>query len=107
MTNQTERGKRKRRRERAVVGGTARLTTPQTPPEGQNHSAGVIRPNTGMLRLPSDFTESNERRLVQLPGRVMLIITALALIFIILIAWFVAHEPPQEPRGSAPNEARQ
>ncbi len=35
----------------------------------------------------------------------MLIIVSLALIFIIVIAWFVAHEPPKDPKGHAANEA--
>lgn len=34
-------------------------------------------------------------------GHVMLIITSLAIVFIIVIAWFVAHEPPKEPKGRA------
>ncbi len=105
MMNFTARNRRKRREREAVRGGTARLTTPQVPTENQNHSSGIIRPSTGMLHLPAGLTESSERQSFQLPGRVMLIITGLALVFIIIIAWFVAHEPAKETKGRAANEA--
>lgn len=105
MMNFTKGNRRKRRERQAVSGGTARLTTPQTPAESRNTNSGIIRPNTGMLRLPSGLTESNAGQSFQRPGRAMLIIVGLALIFIILIAWFVAHEPPKETKGHAANEA--
>ncbi len=103
--NFTARSQRKRRAREAVSGGTARLTTPQVPNESHSNDSGIIRPNTGLLHLPSGLTESSERQRFQLPGRVMLIIVSLALIFIIVIAWFVAHEPPKDPKGHAANEA--
>lgn len=105
MINFTELRRKKRRAREAVRGGTARLTTPQAPAPAQKQNSGIIRPNTGMLKLPSSLTESNERQTFQLPGRVMLIITGLAIVFIIVIAWFVAHEPSKETKGGAANEA--
>lgn len=105
MIKFTELHRRKRRAREAVSGGDARLTTPQTPTEVRHTNSGIIRPNTGLLHLPSGLTESPDRQRFQLPGRVMLIITGLALIFIIVIAWFVAHEPPKETKGQAANEA--
>ena len=103
MMNPTERSKKKRRGPQTISGGTARLTAPQAPAEHQNNSAGIIRPNTGTLHLPPGLVEPNARRSFERPGRAMLIITGLALIFIAIIAWFVAHEPPKE--RAAPNEA--
>ena len=103
MINFTELRRKKLRAREAVRGGTSRLTTPQAPAQEQKQNSGILRPNTGMLRLPSGLTESSERQASQLPGRVMLIIISLAIVFIIVIAWFVAHEPPKETKGHTAN----
>lgn len=54
---------------------------------------GVIRFETG--RLPSEFISYQEKRESNLPGKVVIVIVTLALIFIALIAWFIANEPPK------------
>ena len=53
---------------------------------------GVMRPDTGALRVPADLEEEDAGSSI-LPNKVVLVITLLALLFITIIAWFVAHMP--------------
>jgi hypothetical protein len=88
---------RSKRRRQAVTGGTTRLTRKLSPPdERQNEhhqdSDGIIRPRTGRLHLSSDLIESGGGLSDERTDKVVIVVVALALIFIGLIAWFVAHE---------------
>src|SRR5438128_6983191 len=105
MRNQTEPRKRKRRPRQAVGGGTARLIRPPEPSSpGASNGAGIIRPETGMLHLPSGLVEPGEHRLIKRPSPVVMVIVGLALVFIAIITWFVAHEPPHETKSRVPGE---
>jgi hypothetical protein len=53
---------------------------------------GIMRPDTGALRMPSDLSDDDKRRSL-LPNKVVLVITLLALLFIAIIAWFVSQMP--------------
>jgi hypothetical protein len=66
----------------------------EQPPERDN-GAGVMRPETGSLNLPAGLIESDDRPLFSPPGRVMMIITVLALIYIAIMTWFIAHMPEE------------
>jgi len=61
----------------------------------QNSGAGIIRPETGDLHLPSGLVESGEGRQPNTPPKVMLIIITLALVFIAIITYFVSQMPPK------------
>ncbi len=56
-------------------------------------SRGIIKFETG--KLPAEFASFKEKRKSNRPGGVVILIAALALIFIAIIAWFIAHEPPK------------
>ena len=76
----------------AVKGGlhrSGRRNRPIQPPP----VPGVMRPDTGTLRLPSDLEEETHDSL--LPDGVVLVIVLFWLLFIAIIAWFVAHMPPK------------
>jgi hypothetical protein len=60
----------------------------ESPPK----TSGVMRPDTGALRVPSDINDEGKSSSI-LPNKVVLVITLLALLFIAIIAWFVAHIP--------------
>lgn len=78
---------KKRKRRHAVKGGTTRLAPAV-------NEEGIIRPNTGNLRLPDALIEaSDNKERTMMPGKVILTITALALIFIAIITWFVSEMP--------------
>ena len=55
---------------------------------------GIMRPDTGGLRMPSDLNDEDKGGTL-LPDRVVLFITLLALLFIAAIAWFVSRMPPK------------
>ena len=55
---------------------------------------GVMRPDTGALRMPSDLNDERKGGSL-LPDKVVLVITLLALLFIATIAWFVSKMPPK------------
>jgi hypothetical protein len=97
MTKHSERRNwLRRRRRRAVAGGTARLTAPPSASASTAefpNGAGIIRPNTQSPRLPAELAEPGEAWDFLKPGRVVLVIASLALIFIAIITWFIAHEP--------------
>jgi|RhiMetdeSRZDD1v2_1073273.scaffolds.fasta_scaffold666822_2 hypothetical protein len=59
----------------------------------QGTRAGIIRPETGDLRLPAGLEESSEGRQANAPPKVMLIIITLALLFIAIITYFVSQMP--------------
>ena len=61
----------------------------------QTNSAGVIRPDTGDLHMPSDLAEAGYAEQAREPARVMLVIITLSLIFIAIITYFVAQMPPK------------
>jgi len=102
-----------RRTVRAVHGGLSRLrkqaigsASDDPAPHSDNgaHSdAGILRPNSGYLRLPEALAEVGETEADDsssqsglsdwMPGRVVLVITALAIAFIAIIAWFVSRMP--------------
>jgi hypothetical protein len=75
----------------AVKGGLhrsgRRRKTEESPP-----ARGLIRPETGTLRLPSDLEETQTS---VPPPRIVLVIVVFWLLFIAIITWFVAHMPPK------------
>jgi len=75
------------RKRLAVKGGLhpSGRKRPEKPP------AGVIRPETGTLRLPSDLRDDAQDSL--LPHRVVLVIALLWLLFTAIITWFVVNMP--------------
>ena len=65
---------------------------PATTSESTTKTGGVMRPDTGALRVPSDLNDEDRGSSI-LPNKVVLVIALLALLFIAIIAWFVAHMP--------------
>ena len=82
---------KKRLRTRA---GQEAKVRPAATSESSTKTDGVIRPDTGALRIPSDLNDEDRGSSI-LPNKVVLVITLLALLFITIIAWFVAHMPPK------------
>ncbi len=82
---------------RAVKGGTSRLrkeprsaSTPETAKEYR--SAGVLRFETQEYRLPEALAEAGETESNGVaPGRVVMVIATLAIVFIAIMAWFVSQ----------------
>ncbi len=107
MAMKPKRRKSKRRAlRRTVRGGLSRLRKQIAPPaqaaatderNGSGSSAGILRPGSGYLRLPDALAEAGETEAddspVWMPGRIVLTITALAVVFIAIIAWFVSQMP--------------
>lgn len=62
----------------------------------QSNSAGVIRPNTGDLHIPSDLTEAGDGQQASGPPHVLLVIITLALIFIATITYLVSQMPKKD-----------
>ena len=108
--------KRKHRRStsrairRAVHGGLSRLRKQSlstaagharderlSSTNGSHHDAGILRPDTGYLRLPESLAEAgdaeSESTPVWAPGPVVLTIAGGAIVFIAIIAWFVSQMP--------------
>jgi hypothetical protein len=56
--------------------------------------AGVIRPDTGDLRLSVDLVGRDGQQ-TNPPPRVIVVIVALALVFITIITYFVSQMPPK------------
>jgi hypothetical protein len=88
----------------AVKGGTHRLRkkprdTSPTPPEisapDTRPTAGILRVDADAYHLPEAFVEAGETESNDglLPGRVMLTITLLAIVFIAIMTWFVSQMP--------------
>lgn len=59
----------------------------------ENRVAGIIRPDTGDLHVPSDFVEHRDGQKTRTPPLVMVVIIALALVFIAIITYFVNQMP--------------
>lgn len=60
----------------------------------ENHHAGILRFGSEGWRLPEALAEASETGPTDfMPGRVMLVITILAIGFIAIIAWFVSQMP--------------
>lgn len=60
----------------------------------ENHHAGVLRFDAEEWRLPEALAEASETGSTDfMPGRVMLVITILAIVFIAIMAWFVSQMP--------------
>jgi hypothetical protein len=76
---------------------TRKIQESKVPPakrESPPKANGLMRPDTGDLTVPSDLNDEEKSRSV-LPNKVVLVIALLALIFITVITWFVAHMPPK------------
>jgi len=94
---------RRRRFHQAVKGGLFRLRKKHPPAEAtapvedtmpHNRSVGVLRFDAEHLHLPEALAEAGENEPDGiLPGRVVIIITGLALVFIAIIAWLVSQMP--------------
>ncbi len=95
----TRRGRR--RQYQAVKGGPLRLrkesqaiALPAPNGDEEAHSAGVMRLDSGGLHLPEALAEAGENESNSLmPGRVVMIIVGLAIVFISIMAWFVSKMP--------------
>ncbi|HZF37466.1 MAG TPA: hypothetical protein VE715_01465 [Blastocatellia bacterium] len=92
--------KRARRRPlQAVKGGTLRLRKkPQAAvaPDAEEESSrtGIIRFDSEGSRLPEALAEAGEIGSNSLmPGRVVSVIAILAIVFIVIMAWFVSQMP--------------
>jgi hypothetical protein len=66
----------------------------------QTNNAGIIRPDTGNLSLPAGL-DGIEGKQTDSPLRVVLVIAVLALIWVIIITFFVARMPDQGERDNA------
>jgi hypothetical protein len=85
--------KRDRKWKEAVSGGMARLARHRKPLETTRPNAnGIARSETGSLTLPANYSPPKAVE-SENSGRVVIIITILSIIFIAIIAWFVANEP--------------
>jgi hypothetical protein len=65
------------------------------------NGAGIMRPDTGNLSLPDGLEDIGEGRRADHPARVVLIIVTLALIWIAIVAYFVAQMPDPGERDKA------
>lgn len=65
------------------------------------NNAGIMRPDTGNLALPSGLDGIGEGRQTDHPSRVVLVIVVLALIFIAIIGYFVSQMPDPPERDKA------
>src|SRR5215468_638276 len=89
----------RRRLPQAVKGGTLRLRKePQAaiaPDDSlNNHHVGVLRFDSEGCRLPEALMEAGEADSSSpRPGRLMLVISILAVVFIAMMAWFVSQMP--------------
>jgi hypothetical protein len=77
----------------AVKGGTFRLRK-EPQPAAENPHTGALRFDSEESRLPEALAEASETASTDfMPGRVMLVITILAVVFIAIITWFVSRMP--------------
>ncbi len=92
----------RRRFRQAVKGGPFRLRKKHPPADAvpvedtmpHNRSVGVLRFDAEHLHLPEALAEAGESEPDGIaPGRVMMVITGLAMVFIAIIAWFVSQMP--------------
>jgi hypothetical protein len=92
----------RRRKPKVISGGLVRLKKKfhaDTPSVSASHSAnnenGILHPDAinGEKSPDSLNGEGDVKPLVLLPGRIMLTITFLGMIFIAIMTWFVARMP--------------
>ena len=62
----------------------------------QIKSAGIIRPDTGELHMPSGLAETGDGQRTNAPPVVMLVIITLALIFLAFITYLVSQMPKKD-----------
>ncbi len=65
------------------------------------NNAGVIRPDTGPLSLPSGLDDIGEGKQSDNPAGVVLVIVILALIWIAIITYFVIRMPDPKEAGAS------
>lgn len=88
----------KRKRRRAVSRSTARLTVPQTERveavDSSLHAkhGGIIRDDINQVNL----SDIEDKAIAVDPTKVVIVIAVFALIFIAIITWFIANEPPRQ-----------
>jgi hypothetical protein len=92
------RGWKRLRRSQDETEKTGRYTEQQILSVSRNrtNNAGIIRPETGDLHLPSDLSEPGYGQQASGPPRVMLVIITLSLIFIAIIAYLVSQMPKKD-----------
>lgn len=89
-------------RRRAVSLSMARLTTPKTEPsptiDTREHAkqGGILRDDITELNLPASLSNIEDKAMAVDPTKIVLVIVVFALIFIALITWFIANEPPRQ-----------
>ncbi|HEY6401792.1 MAG TPA: hypothetical protein VI479_10315, partial [Blastocatellia bacterium] len=89
----------RRRLPHAVKGGAHRLrkeprSTTEPDVAVRNHRAGAMRFDSEDWRLPEALAEASETGSTNvMRGRVMLVVSILAIIFIAIMAWFVSQMP--------------
>lgn len=86
-----------------MKGGPFRLRKKHPPAEAaapvedtmpHNRSVGVLRFDAEHLHLPEALAEAGENEPDgMVPGRVVIVIAGLAIVFIAIIAWFVSQMP--------------
>jgi hypothetical protein len=91
----------RRRKPKVISGGLVRLasrkklnanSSSDSPSYNSNNDLGMLRP--AAERSPEAAKEADDvKRSALLPGRIMLTITILALIFIAIITWLVSRMP--------------
>lgn len=70
------------------------------------NNAGIMRPNTGDLNLPAGLDDIGETQQTDSPAGVVIIIVALALIWIAIITYFVARMPEPKEEGASEQTER-
>jgi hypothetical protein len=60
------------------------------------NGGGVIRPNTGDLHVPYNLEDMTEGKQTKSPPKIVLTIVIIALTFISIITYFVAHMPQKD-----------
>jgi|SRR5262245_6674838 len=102
MAIKHKKGRSKRRfpNPNAVKGGTTRLISPRNPATSEEtggasgNGLGCLSTDTRSLHLPDALIEATgNRHEGPAPGRFMLMIVSIAVIFIAIITWFVSHMP--------------
>jgi hypothetical protein len=96
---------RSKTRRHVVKGGTTRLISPRkalpeyldadsSPIHTPGNGAGILRPDLDRLHLPGALAEAADAEdSALIPGRFMLTIITLGIIFIAIITWFVSQMP--------------
>jgi hypothetical protein len=94
-----------RRKRRLIKGGTTRLISPkkltaeiQDPgaltTSAPGNGSGILRPDLDKLHMPDSLIEAGDAKASDLmPGGFMLTIMGLAIVFIVVVAWFVSQMP--------------